>query len=82
AIDIFFPNFEEGRVLTGCDEPEAIVRALANIYSDALIILKLDADGDLYLMALQQLKSHQRPTTSLTQLAQETHSQAHFLPTI
>jgi ribokinase len=47
AIDIFFPNFEEGRVLTGCDEPHAIVRALANIYTDALIILKLDADGAL-----------------------------------
>lgn len=47
AIDIFFPNFEEGRVLTGCDEPDAIVRALANIYNDALIILKLDADGAL-----------------------------------
>ena len=46
-INIFFPNFEEGRVLTGCDEPEAIVRALANIYDNALIILKLDADGAL-----------------------------------
>ena len=47
AINIFFPNYDEGRVLTGCDEPEAIVRALANIYADALIILKLDADGAL-----------------------------------
>lgn len=47
AINIFFPNFDEGRVLTGCDEPEAIVRVLANIYTDALIILKLDADGAL-----------------------------------
>ena len=47
AIDIFFPNYDEGRVLTGCDEPEAIVRALANTYTDALIILKLDADGAL-----------------------------------
>ena len=46
-IDIFFPNFEEGRVLTGCEEPEAIVRALAKIYDNALIILKLDADGAL-----------------------------------
>lgn len=46
-INIFFPNFEEGRVLTGCDEPEAIVRSLANIYDNALIILKLDADGAL-----------------------------------
>ena len=47
AINIFFPNYDEGRILTGCDEPEAIVRALANIYADALIILKLDADGAL-----------------------------------
>ncbi len=47
AINIFFPNFEEGRVLTGFDEPEAIVRALANIYTDSLIILKLDAEGAL-----------------------------------
>ena len=47
AINIFFPNYDEGRVLTGCDEPEAIVRSLANIYTDALIILKLDADGAL-----------------------------------
>ncbi len=47
AINIFFPNYDEGRVLTGCDEPGAIVRALANIYTDALIILKLDADGAL-----------------------------------
>ncbi len=47
AINIFFPNYDEGRVLTGCDEPEAIVRALATIYTDALIILKLDADGAL-----------------------------------
>ena len=46
-INIFFPNFEEGRVLTGFDEPEAIVRSLANIYDNALIILKLDADGAL-----------------------------------
>jgi len=46
-INIFFPNFEEGRVLTGFDEPEAIVRALAKIYDNALIILKLDADGAL-----------------------------------
>lgn len=46
-IDVLFPNFDEGRVLTGCDEPELIVRALAKIYEGALIILKLDADGAL-----------------------------------
>ena len=46
-ISILFPNYEEGRVLTGCDEPDDIVRSLAKIYSEALIILKLDADGAL-----------------------------------
>ncbi len=46
-ISILFPNYEEGRVLTGCEEPDDIVRSLANIYSEALIILKLDADGAL-----------------------------------
>ena len=46
-ISILFPNYEEGRVLTGCDEPDDIVRSLAKIYSEALISLKLDADGAL-----------------------------------
>ena len=46
-ISILFPNYEEGRVLTGCNEPDDIVRSLAKIYSEALIILKLDADGAL-----------------------------------
>lgn len=46
-IDVLFPNYDEGRVLTGCDEPKAIVQNLAKIYSGALIILKLDADGAL-----------------------------------
>jgi len=46
-ISIFFPNYDEGRVLTGCDDPQDIVRSLAKIYNDALIILKLDADGAL-----------------------------------
>ena len=46
-ISILFPNYDEGRVLTGCDDPQDIVRSLAKIYNDALIILKLDADGAL-----------------------------------
>ncbi len=47
GINIFFPNYDEGRVLTGLDEPDQIVRSLAKIYDGALIILKLDADGAL-----------------------------------
>jgi ribokinase len=47
GIDIFLPNYEEGGVLTGLDEPEAIAAALAKLYPQALIMLKLDADGAL-----------------------------------
>ena len=44
---MFLPNYEEGGVLTGLDEPEAIAAALAKLYPQALIMLKLDADGAL-----------------------------------
>jgi ribokinase len=47
GIDIFLPNYQEGEVLTGLDEPEAIAAALAKLYPQALIMLKLDADGAL-----------------------------------
>ncbi len=47
GINILFPNYDEGRVLTGFDEPDDILKSLSNIYNDALIILKLDADGAL-----------------------------------
>jgi ribokinase len=47
GIDVFLPNFEEGQMLTGLDEPEAIATALAKLYPQALIMLKLDADGAL-----------------------------------
>ena len=47
GINILFPNYDEGRVLTGCDDPNDIIKALAKTYKDALIILKLDADGAL-----------------------------------
>lgn len=36
-------------VLTGKDEPEAIVRRLAELYPEAIVIVKLDADGALVL---------------------------------
>jgi ribokinase len=47
GIDVFLPNYEEGGVLTGLDDPEAIAAALAELYPQALIMLKLDADGAL-----------------------------------
>lgn len=47
GIDILLPNFEEGGMLTGLDEPEAIAARLAELYPGALVMLKLDADGAL-----------------------------------
>jgi ribokinase len=46
-VDVFFPNKEEGAVLTGEDEPAAIAAALGGLYRGAMIVLKLDADGAL-----------------------------------
>lgn len=48
-IDIVLPNKEEGQVLTGCDDPHEIARAVAKIFPSALVVLKLDADGALIL---------------------------------
>jgi ribokinase len=47
GIDVFLPNYQEGQVLTDLDDPESIAAALAKLYPDALIMLKLDADGAL-----------------------------------
>ncbi|HWL45156.1 MAG TPA: sugar kinase [Ilumatobacter sp.] len=44
---VLFPNRDEGRVLTGEHEPEAIAAALAEMYPGAVVVLKLDADGAL-----------------------------------
>jgi len=49
GIDVLLPNKEEGMVLTGEDEPEAIASRLADLYPGALVIVKLDADGALVL---------------------------------
>lgn len=46
-IDVVLPNKEEGQVLTGEDEPEAIAEALKKIFPGSLVVLKLDADGAL-----------------------------------
>lgn len=50
-FDIVLPNKEEGQVLTGCDDPHDIARGVAKIFPDALVVLKLDADGALVLAA-------------------------------
>lgn len=47
GIDVLLPNFEEGGMLTGRDEPEAIAARLAELYPGALVMLKLDAAGAL-----------------------------------
>jgi ribokinase len=46
-IDVFFPNKEEGAVLTGCKDPDDIARELARLYPGAMVVLKLDAEGAL-----------------------------------
>ena len=47
GVNILFPNFEEGKILSQEQEPEAIVKTLADIYQGALIALKLDRQGAL-----------------------------------
>ncbi len=48
GIDVFLPNKEEGGILTGgLVDPVEIAQALAELYPNCLIMLKLDADGAL-----------------------------------
>ena len=44
---VIFPNYDEGRVLTGRSEPEEIARRLSELYPGATVALKLDAKGAL-----------------------------------
>ncbi|MGE4299324.1 MAG: sugar kinase [Desulfovibrionaceae bacterium] len=44
--DILFPSFDDARVLTGLDTPEAIVQAYLELGA-GLVVLKLGADGAL-----------------------------------
>jgi ribokinase len=45
GVDILLPNYEEGEVLTGLEEPADIALRLTELYPGALVMLKLDADG-------------------------------------
>lgn len=47
--DIFFPNLEEGQVLTEKKTRDSILEALFKIFPKALIVLKLDANGAMIL---------------------------------
>lgn len=62
GIDVLLPNFEEGGMLTGRDEPEAIAARLAELYPGALVMLKLDAEGALVHEAGRS--SHIPPATN------------------
>jgi ribokinase len=45
GIDILLPNYEEGSVLTGLEDPAEIAERLTEIYPGSLVMLKLDSDG-------------------------------------
>jgi ribokinase len=47
GLDVLFPNHDEGRVLTGRDDPAEMATVLAGRYPGALIALKLDEHGAL-----------------------------------
>jgi ribokinase len=48
-IDIIFPNLQEGQILSGESEPEAIVKKLKDIFTETIIALKLESKGALVL---------------------------------
>ena len=45
GVDILLPNYEEGGILTGLTEPDAIAARLTELYPGSMVVLKLDADG-------------------------------------
>jgi len=47
GVDVLFPNYDEGRALTGERDPAAIAEALAPRYPGAVVALKLDEHGAL-----------------------------------
>lgn len=62
GIDILLPNKEEGAMLSGETEPQAIAERLSELYKGAAIILKLDADGAL--LYRDGLVAHVPPATN------------------
>jgi ribokinase len=62
GIDVLLPNYEEGNVLTGLDEPADIAEALTKLYPGALVMLKLDADGSF--VHVDGVSTHVPPATN------------------
>ena len=59
-VDMLFPNRDEGRVLTGEQEPRAIAAALRERYPGTIVVLKLDRDG-CFVMADQHAQHYPTP---------------------
>ena len=49
SLDFVFPNLDEGQALTGAREPKDVLEVLQKLYPEAMILLKLAADGALIL---------------------------------
>jgi len=49
-VDLIFPNRDEGRALTGRQQPERIAQDLHQRFPHAIVVLKLDKDG-CYVLA-------------------------------
>jgi len=49
SLDFVFPNLDEGQALTGAREPEDVLEVLQRLYPEAMVLLKLAADGALVL---------------------------------
>lgn len=62
GIDILLPNYEEGKVLTGLDEPDQIAERLTEMFPEALVLLKLDADGSF--VHQHGISTHVPPATN------------------
>lgn len=50
-IDLFFPNIDEGRLLSGEKKPQQVIHKLASLFPSAIIALKIGGDGVLILNA-------------------------------
>jgi len=49
SIDFIFPNLDEGQALTGARQPRDVLEALQHLYPEAMILLKLGAEGAIIL---------------------------------
>ncbi|MCX7600709.1 MAG: sugar kinase [Meiothermus sp.] len=49
SLDFVFPNLDEGQALTGAREPKDVLEVLQKLYPEAMILLKLAAEGALIL---------------------------------